>query len=62
MMKWFSSELSPEQAAKLKTYLVNHNIKFSTSECFNLIHFDILLEAYGAEYNKLNRFIDKLET
>lgn len=59
-MKWFNCEFNTEEAYKLRAFLAKHHVKFETSAAFNLTHFEILLEPYSKEYNKVNKFIEKL--
>ena len=56
-MKWLSTELPKETAGKFKEYLRDMHIKYESSECFDLIHFEVLVTQRQAEL--ADAFIDK---
>lgn len=43
-MKYYNTELNKNEAYKLRTFLIQNGIKFETSSCYNLVHFQILLD------------------
>ena len=43
-MKYYNIELNKNEAYKLRTFLIQNGIKFETSSCYNLVHFEILLD------------------
>lgn len=51
-------ELDKNDAEKLKTFLKSNKMKFETSECENLIHFECLVNKF--EEIKINDFLDTL--
>jgi len=51
-------ELDKNDAEKLKTFLKLNKMKFETSECENLIHFECLVNKF--EEIKINEFLDTL--
>ena len=56
--KWISCELPRDKADDFKQYCKTAHIKYEASECFNLIHFECLVNA--DEMKKANDFIDTL--
>lgn len=46
MKKWFSVELTKEEAENFKKFLRGYGAQYETSECFNLIHFEVLCSLY----------------
>lgn len=57
-MKWHNVELFPAEAVKLKMLLYDLLVKFETSACFdNFIHFEILLDPNGPEFETINNFL-----
>ncbi len=57
-MSWKNCELPREIANKFKDYLYQNKIKFESSECLNLIHFECLMT--DAQMDKANVFFDTL--
>jgi len=56
--KWYSVELTKENAERFNLYLKENNIKFEPSEAYNLIHFECYMtfeELYCA-----NKWLDEL--
>lgn len=51
-------DLDKNDAEKLKTLLKLNKMKFETSECENLIHFECLVNKF--EEIKINEFLDTL--
>ena len=41
--KWYNVELKETQACIFKDFLHNHGIRFESSGCYNLIHFEIFI-------------------
>ena len=51
LRKWYSVELTKENAEQFNNYLKRNNIKFEPSEAYNLIHFECYMtfeELYAA--------------
>lgn len=57
MAKWVNCELPRETAGRFKEYCRDNHIKFESSECFNLIHFECYMDA--EQIVKANNFIDE---
>ena len=57
-MKWYNVELNEKDAVEMKEFLTERGIKFDTSGCFELVHFEIFLEKDSEDYKAVN---DKLE-
>ncbi|SDN31326.1 hypothetical protein SAMN04490370_11656 [Eubacterium ruminantium] len=55
MKRWVNVELAKETAGRFKEYCRDYHIKFETSDCFNLIHFECLMD--DMEIAKANDFI-----
>lgn len=60
MKKWFNVELNERDAVKMKAFLTEKGIKFETSGCFELVHFEILLEKDSSEYKAVNTKLERL--
>lgn len=60
MKKWFNVELNERDAVKMKVFLTERGIKFETSGCFELVHFEILLEKDSREYKAVNTKLERL--
>lgn len=58
MSTWKSTELCYDEAQKLKSFLNQAKIKYESSGCYNLIHFEIFANDFEAEL--VNCFIDTL--
>ena len=58
MKRFYSVELSKDNAEKLKVYLKENGIYFEPSACYNLIHFEI--KADETELEKVNSFLENL--
>lgn len=58
MKRFYSVELSKDNAEKLKVYLKENGIYFEPSACYNLIHFEI--KADEMELEKVNSFLENL--
>lgn len=56
--KYYNVELTPDKADKLKAYLKAESIYFEPSQCYNLVHFEIL--ASETELAKANNFLKTL--
>lgn len=54
--KWRSIELNGRDAVKFKEHLYKTNLKFETSGCFELVHFEVL--ATSEEADELNSYLD----
>lgn len=54
--KWRSIELNKHDAVKFKEHLYKTNLKFETSGCFELVHFEVF--ATSEEADKLNSYLD----
>lgn len=57
MSRWVNTELPKETAGRFKEYCRDMHIKYETSECFNLIHFECYMN--DEEIAKANDFIDE---
>ena len=44
----------------MKAFLTERGIKFETSGCFELVHFEILLEKDSKEYKAVNTKLERL--
>lgn len=51
-------QLSKEKADKLKRFLIDNQIKYETSECFDYIHFEVFISIQ--EVTKVNDFLMNL--
>lgn len=58
MKKYFNIEVYENESKKLKSFLINNNIKFESSDTGNLIHFEMLLDK--DECCKVNNFIENM--
>ena len=56
MARWVNCELPKETADKFKEYCRDMHIKFETSECDNLIHFQCYMTL--EQITEANAFID----
>lgn len=57
--KWFSVELSTITAALFKVFLRDNGIRFESSGCYNLVHFQIFIKD-EKDYNACNSFLEFL--
>lgn len=57
--KWLNVELSQADANELKDFLNDNDIKFESSECYDKIHFEVLVNEYEKE--AVNDFLNELE-
>lgn len=57
--KWLNVELSQADANELKDFLNDNNIEFESSECYDKIHFEVLVNEYEKE--AVNDFLNELE-
>ena len=60
MKDWFNVELNENNAVEMKRFLTNMGIKFDTSGCFELVHFEIFLEKDSDEYKAVNNKLERL--
>lgn len=60
MKKWFNVELNERDAVEMKKFLTERGIKFDTSGCFELVHFEILLEKDSEDYKAVNNKLEQL--
>lgn len=51
-------ELPKSDSDKLKEFLNNNKIKYETSEAYNLIHFEILVNQF--EEKSINEFLENI--
>ena len=56
---WKNVELNQNDANELKDFLNDYNIEFESSECYDKIHFEILVDMY--EIEAINDFLDELD-
>ena len=56
---WKNVELNQNDANELKDFLNDYDIEFESSECYDKIHFEILVDEYEAE--AINDFLDELD-
>ena len=54
--KWFSVELSPISAAFFKDFLRDNGIRFETSSCFGIVHFQLFIRD-EKDYNMCENFL-----
>ena len=54
--KWYNTELSVISAEIFKDFLRDHSIRFESSGCFNLIHFEIFVPSEKI-FNLINDFL-----
>lgn len=59
-MKWYNVELNEKDAVEMKKFLTERGIKFDTSGCFELVHFEILLEKDSEDYKAANNKLEQL--
>lgn len=58
---WYSVELPAKEAMLLKVLLRNKGVKYESSACYGLTHFEILLEAGSEDYCEVEEFIKLAE-
>jgi vacuolar-type H+-ATPase subunit I/STV1 len=58
MKKWYNVELNERDALEFRKYLLDNNIKFETSGCFELVHFEVWLAE--EEVEKVDKVIDRI--
>lgn len=58
MRQWKNVELTVEDAEKFRIFLHSENIKFESSGCFNMVHFECFVNGY--ETHKINEFLRDL--
>jgi len=56
---WKNVELNQNDANELKDFLNDYDIEFESSECYDKIHFEILVDEYESE--AINDFLDELD-
>ena len=54
--KWYNIELKLLSAEVLKEYLRNNGIRFETSGCFDLVHFEIFVTSEKI-FDSIERFL-----
>jgi len=54
--KWYNIELKLLSAEVLKEYLRNNGIRFESSGCFDLIHFEIFVTSQQI-FDSIERFL-----
>lgn len=57
-MKWYNVELKKTDADGLKALLHSLKVKFETSGAGAMVHFEILLNEGGAEFEKINDYLE----
>lgn len=57
-MKWYNIELKQNESNLLKDFLKEYGIKFESSGCYNLVHFEIF--ASQSQVNMINSFLDTI--
>ena len=57
--KWLNVELSQADANELKDFLNDNDIEFESSECYDKIYFEVLVNEYEKE--AVNDFLNELE-
>lgn len=57
--KWLNVELSQADANELKDFLNDNDIEFESSEYYDKIHFEVLVNKYEKE--AVNDFLNELE-
>lgn len=58
MRAWYNTELSKETAGRFKEFCRDMHLKYETSECGNLIHFEV--NCTLTELKEANAFLDTL--
>lgn len=58
MRTWKSVELEKAKADKLRKFLKGKGIRYEASECYNLIHFEILCN--GDEVKEINAVLERM--
>lgn len=58
-MKWYNVELNEKNAVEMKKFLTERGIKFDTSGCFELVHFEIFLEKDSEGYKAVNNKLEQ---
>lgn len=56
-MKWYNIELDKDSALAFQAFLIENEIAYEPSECFNLIHFEILLNDFSLA--TVNKWLDE---
>lgn len=56
--KYYSIELNHVDSFKLKWFLSEHHIKYESSECYNLIHFEICCDKH--EKDMLDSYLEMI--
>lgn len=57
-MKWYNVELTQTESDLLKVFLIRNRIKYESSGCYNLVHFEIYASKDQADM--LNIFLDTM--
>lgn len=58
MREFYNVELNKDEAEKFKVYLKANGIYFEPSACYNLIHFEVMMNK--AELKMVNEFLENL--
>lgn len=58
MKKWYSVQLNSEEAKTVRWFLKKNNIKFETSGCGSLVHFEIYCTEEDAKI--IDEYIDNI--
>jgi hypothetical protein len=57
-MKWYNVELTQNESNLFKAFLMRNKIKFESSGCYNLVHFEVY--ASKEQANMLNTFLETI--
>ena len=57
-MKWYNVELTQKESDLFKVFLMRNRIKFETSGCYNLVHFEVY--ASQTQADMLNTFLETI--
>lgn len=58
MRRWLNTDVTRTQAELLGAFLYENDIEFESSECYDLVHFEIFVNEY--EEDAINNFIDEI--
>jgi hypothetical protein len=59
MEKYYSVELSQQEALLFKAFLLGMSVRFEASGCYGLTHFEVLFEN-GVDFEKASLFLEEL--
>lgn len=59
-MKYYNTELTLAESEKFRCFLYGMGVKHESSACYNLIHFEMLLDEDSEEFQKISDFLNSL--